>query len=189
MKNKILLASLFLAFNFSLSAQEYNKQYSVKATTWLESKLDFPSSPYQITIKTLGENSNKRFSGGVNLGATYLGGLTTGLSLNFRFGKERFIDFGKKKQWRLLYGLDYLVGASANISSLWNIVGVKGGIAPFAGLQYRITKRLVIYTETNYELSLTGFASNRAARISLNSGLVPLGSIWLGFELYKPKKK
>lgn len=197
MKNKILFVSLFLAFNFNLSAQiftkqsihKFNKQYSVKTTSWIESKYDLPSSPYQLTIKTLGEKSNKRFSAGINLNTIYSRGISSSLSLNMRFGKERFFDFGKNAKWRFFYGLDYLVNASASVNSNWGVGNIGAGIAPFAGLQYRINERLVVYTETNYELSVSGFASNkRNFQARLNSRLVPLGSIWLGFELFKPQK-
>ena len=189
MKNRLLLAITFLIGPLFLFSQEYNKQYSVKATSFLESKLEFPSTPYQLTIKSLGEKSNKRLLVGVNLSSIYSGNAASNISLNLRFGKERFLDFGKDQKWRLFYGLDYLGSLRASLNSSWAVVNLSAGIAPFAGLQYRINKRLILYTETNYELIITGFVSNRrGSQYSLRNRVNPLGAIWLGFELFKPKK-
>jgi len=189
MKKRILFAVLFLAINFSLSAQGFNKQYSVKATSWLENKFNLPSSPYQITIKTLGEKSNKRLSAGLNIGTNYSETVASALSVSVRFGKERFIDFGKKQNWRLFYGLDYLANGRLNLSNGNNNGSLSLGVAPLAGLQYRINERLILYTETSYELGITGLLSNRRDFIArLSNRLVPIGSIWLGFELFRPKK-
>ncbi|MGK0364609.1 MAG: hypothetical protein ACI85O_001666 [Saprospiraceae bacterium] len=197
MKTKSLLASLLLALNFNLFSQEFtkapiqqfNKQYSVKATTWLENKLDLPRSPYQITIKTLGKKSNKRFSARVNLNTSYSDGVSSNLNLNLRFGKERFLDFGKEQKWRLFYGLDYLLKGRTGLTTNRKVGSIGLGIAPFAGLQYRINERIVVYTETNYEVSVSGIVSNaRNFQATLNNKFIPMGSIWLGFELFKSKK-
>lgn len=190
MKNKFLFAVLFLALNLNLDAQEYNKQYSVKATALLESKLEINSAPYQVTVKTLGEKSNKRFSAGLNLITSYTDRFAASVNLNLRFGKERFIDFGKNEKWRLFYGLDFPVGLQSSASSPWALGTLNAGIAPFAGLQFRINERLVLHTETNYELSVSAFAgSRRTRRASLFNRFRGPGSIWLGFELFKPKKR
>jgi len=189
MKNNLILIISFLAFNASLIAQEFNKQYSVKTTSWIENKLNLSSSPYQITIKTLGEASNKRFSAGVDFRTAYSASLASSLNLSLSFGKERFKDFGKSDKWRLFYGLDYLAGVRASVhGSSWAAGVLSLGIAPFAGLQYRINERLVVYTETNYALTVSGTGSNRRAfQALLNNRFTPVGSIWLGFELFKAK--
>lgn len=189
MKNKFLFAISFLALNLNLLAQDFNKQYSIKATALIENKLEITSSPYQLTIKTLGEKSNKRFSAGVNLNTSYSDGISSNINLNLRFGKERFIDFGKNEKWRLLYGLDFPVGVRTSITSARTVAALSAGVAPFAGLQFRINERLVVYTEANYELAASAFVSSRNnGQMRLSNSYISPRSIWVGFELFKAKK-
>lgn len=195
MKNKFLFAILFLAF-YNLSAQDtplfqkttiqnFNKQYSVKATAILENSLS--SNPYQFAIKTLGRKSNKRLALGFNLraqSAEDFKEIASGIRANIRFGKERFTDFGKSNKCRIFYGLDYLAGANIQSSGTRTNLLFNGGISPFAGLQYRLNKRLILYTETNYSFVLSGLANNDL-RLSFGSNFHPPISVWVGFELFK----
>lgn len=194
MKNlTIFLFSLFL---FSLNAEaqelEYNKQYGLNGSTLLSGFIDLPNSPYQFSIKTYGGDTNKRFQIGLNIGANFVVSnpdFSGGFGIQIKTGKERFEDFGKNDKWRVFYGLDgvYILALNSFGDNLRVQLGA--GIAPFAGLQYRINDRLSIFTEASYQILLNIVPNSENVTIGVNGNFLPPAALWIAFDLYKSEKE
>ncbi len=186
---------LFLFCNTLIFAQngtDFNREYSVNAGAMLNGLLDLGGSPYQLAIRKLGEKTNKRLGFGVNLNGRFTTSnddFDGGLAGNFRIGKERFDDFGKKSQWRFFYGGDFISGLQFQTVLERSVVTVRGGFAPIAGLRYKINDRLVLYTELSYPIQLSVQSTEGNTVISLNSSFSAPRTIWVGYNLFKAKSE
>lgn len=191
MKKSFLLSVCLFGFSLITLAQNpgYEKQYAVNSSAFFSGVLNLNSGPYQFAVKTYGEQTNKRFAVGLNLNAglnnsNFLGNLTG----RARFGKERFNDFGQNKQWRVVYGLDVVVLSGINTNGSATSVALGVGPSPFAGIQYRLNKRLSLYVETSYDLILQGaFASNTSA-FNLRGQFTAPAALWIAYDM-TPRKK
>lgn len=192
-KSILLLLTLFiLAFQANAQEQIYNKQYAFNGSSLLSGLIDLPTSPYQIAIKTYGEKVNKRLQLGLtlNTNANVTNSNFTGnLGFLLRAGRERFEDFGKKNQWRLLYGLDGVYSLALNGVEDNFRAQISGGGAPFVGLQFRINERLSIYTEASYQALLRISPINGEVNIGITGSFSPPAAIWLAVDFYKEKKE
>ena len=188
-----LLCALFLlAFNSEAQELKYNKQYGFNGSSLLTGFITLPNSPYYFSIKTYGEQKNKRVQIGLDLNASLLvndSNFSGGFDFQIRAGKERFEDFGKKDKWRIFYGVDGVYGFALNSFSDNVRVQLKAGIAPFIGLQYRINERLSVFTEASYQAVLQVVPSTGATAIGLNGTFLPPAAIWVAFDFYKEKKE
>lgn len=189
------ICTFLLLFAFHSKAQElnYNKQYGFNGSTLLKGLIDLPTSPYQISIKTYGEEKNKRLQIGLTLNANLTvsnnSNFSGGFGFQIRSGKERFEDFGKDDKWRVFYGVDGVYGLALN-SFVDNVrLQFSGGIAPFVGLQYRINERLSIFTEASYQAVLQLAPSSDATSIGLNGSFLPPAAIWVAFDFYKKEEE
>lgn len=201
-KSLLILLSFFLFT--SLFAQDappatntYNKQFGFDASVLINRFLNFsgtnpPSSPYQITYRKYGETSNQRYGLGfrIDLDAGDID-LTTQTSILFRFGKERFKNFGKIlpqnpkiSRWRAFYGLDWktqLVIQHIGPSDLTNL-SVGFGPSPFFGLSFQINERLSISTEMAYDINLNYSRISERNVVQFSSEFVPPVALYLGYD-------
>lgn len=194
MKNlTILLFSLFLLSN-NTTAQElqYNKQYALNGSTILAGLINLPNSPYQFSVKTYGAEKNKRFQIGIDLNANLTVSdpdFSGGFGIIARSGKERFEDFGKNDKWRVFFGADGVYSLGFNVFGDNVRLQLGGGVAPFAGLQYRINERLSIYTEASYQAILSLSPGSGDLGIGLDGSFLPPAAFWIAFDMYKAEKK
>lgn len=193
MKNlTILLFGLFfLSINTNAQDLKYNKQYALNGSTILSGLIDLPNSPYQFSVKTYGNESNKRFQIGIDLGANLTVSnpdFSGGFGIIAKSGKERFEDFGKNDKWRVFYGTDGVFSLGVNVFGDNTRVQFGGGFAPFAGLQYRINERLSVYTEASYQAILSISPNSGELGISLDGAFLPPAAFWVAFDMYKAKK-
>jgi hypothetical protein len=194
MKNlTILLFSLFfLSINTNAQDLKYNKQYALNGSTILSGLIDLPNSPYQFSVKTYGNESNKRFQIGIDLGANITVSdfnFSGGFGIIARSGKERFEDFGKNDKWRVFFGTDGVYSIGVNVFGDNARIQLGAGVAPFAGLQYRINERLSVYTEASYQAILSITPASGEFGISINGSFLPPAALWIAFDMYKVKKE
>ncbi|MGK0364535.1 MAG: hypothetical protein ACI85O_001592 [Saprospiraceae bacterium] len=194
MKNlTILLFSLFfLSLNCEAQELEYNKQYALNGSTLFNGFIDLPNSPYQFAIKTYGQEKNKRFQIGLTVGANFTVSepdFSGGFGIQVKAGKERFEDFGQKNKWRVFYGVDGVYVLALNSFGDNLRVQFGGGLAPFAGIQYRINDRLSIYTEASYQALLQISPTSDEVSIGINGNFLPPAALWVAFDLYKKEKE
>jgi len=193
MKNQVILlfSLLFLCLNAEAQELKYNKQYALNGATILSGLIDLPNSPYQFSVKTYGENQNKRFQIGIDLGANFttVSNLSGGFGILARSGRERFEDFGKNDKWRIFFGLDGVYSLAINSFGDNVRLQLGGGVAPFAGLQYRINERLSVYTEASYQVLLSILPNSGELGVSLDGSFLPPAALWVAFDLYKEKKE
>ena len=194
MKNlTILLFSLFfLSINTNAQDLKYNKQYALNGSTILSGLIDLPNSPYQFSVKTYGNESNKRFQIGIDLGANITVSdfnFSGGFGIIARSGKERFEDFGKNDKWRVFFGTDGVYSIGVNVFGDNARIQLGAGVAPFAGLQYRINERLSVYTEASYQAILSIIPASGEFGISINGSFLPPAALWIAFDMYKVKKE
>lgn len=194
MKKPIFLLFALLVLSLQINAQEqpaFNKQYAFNGSSLLSGLLDLPGSPYQLMIKTYGEKTNKRLQLGATLNTnTNLSNsdFTGNLGFRARAGKERFEDFGKNNQWRVVYGLDGVYSLALNSIDDNFRAQISGGVAPFVGLQYRINERLSIFTEASYQALLRITPIDDEVNVGIATGFSAPAAIWVAFDFYKEKK-
>jgi hypothetical protein len=189
----LLLAYLFNCnLGYSQTENTYTKQIAFDGRALLTGLLlDLPTSPYQVVFKSYGPERNKRLLLGANFNATYnaesenFAGLTR---LSLRAGKERFEDFGSKNKWRVLYGIDGLANVSFTQQASNFRYQLGGGLAPFAGLQFRINNRLSIFTEVSYEILLNATSFGDSVVLALNGTFNRPTGLWIAFDLNKKNK-
>lgn len=194
MKSTLILSFSLLFFSFYASGQDqvYNKQYAINGSSFLSGLINLPNSPYQFTVKTYGEDKNKRFIIGLDLSSNFTvtdPSFSGGFGIIARSGKERFEDFGKKNQWRVFFGTDGLYSLNVNSFASNTRVQLGIGLAPFAGLQFRINERLAIYTEASYQALLSITPSDGNVGIGINGSFLPPTAFWVAFDFYKKKSK
>jgi len=195
MKKSIFLLFTFLILAFQIKAQEqpaFNKQYAFNGSSLLAGLIDLPGSPYQLSIKTYGEKTNKRLQLGftLNTNANLTNSDFTGsLGFRARAGKERFEDFGKNDKWRVFYGLDGVYSLALNGVDDNFRAQISGGVAPFIGLQYRINDRLSIFTEASYQALLRITPIDDEVNVGIGTGFSSPAAIWLAVDFYKEKKE
>jgi hypothetical protein len=196
MKKTFFLLLIVYLFNCNLgnsqSENTYNKQIAFDGRALLTGLLlDIPTSPYQVVLKSYGSERNKRLLLGVNFNATFNAESTsfTGLTrLALRAGKERFEDFGAKNKWRVLYGVDGVANVSFTQQASNFRYQLGAGVAPFAGLQFRINNRLSIFTEVSYEILLNATSFGDSVVLALNGNFNRPTGLWIAFDLNKKKK-
>lgn len=197
----------FLLFTFllcsNLFAQEetensnFQKQFSFDATVLTNRFLNFSganqqSSPYQITYRKYGENTNKRYGLGFRIGVE-LGDTdpTVQSSIVFRFGKERFKKFGKTlprnpetKRWRAFYGWDWKTELIIQHIGTVDITNASLGFgpSPFFGLLFQINERLSVSTEMAYDLTLTYSRVSEQNVLRFDSQFIPPIALYLGYD-------
>lgn len=181
MKTNFLLALVLLMSQVSLAQFDgTEKQFIVNATGFAKTFLSFndveaPSSRIEFGYKTYKHNKAWRFFGGV--GGSYTDNdevfnadevirFSTGLSA----GREFRIPLGKR--FRFMYGIDMLVDYDVLTTIQTNDFGfgeekiktktyfIGGGFAPLAGIQFNISDRIAIMTETSFALEYT-YAENK----------------------------
>jgi len=203
MIRKILMV-LFSVFLISgLTAQDapstnvYKKQFGFDASVLLNRFLNFSgnnpqSSPYQITYRKFGETTNKRYGIGFRIRVD-AGDLepTSQFSVQFRFGKERFMDFGKSlasnpeiKRWRAFYGLDWKTQLGIihiGPSDVTNF-SAKFGPSPFFGLSFQINERLSIATEMSYDFGISYNRVSDQNNFQLTGDFLPPLGIYLQYD-------
>jgi len=194
MKNLFIFIFSLFAFTISSEAQDlkYNKQYGFNGSALLSGLIDLPGSPYQFSVKTYGEEKNKRLQLGLAVGANFTTAnpdFSGGFSFQLKNGKEKFIDFGKDNKWRVFYGVDGVLSLALNSFSDNLRVQIAGGFAPFAGLQFRLNDRLSIFTEASYQALLQIAPGGEDVSIGLNGNFLPPAAIWIAFDLYKKEKE
>ena len=148
------------------------KQFIVNATGFTKTFLSFndveaPSSRIEFGYKTYQDNKAWRFYGGI--GGSYTDNdeffnvdkvirFSTGLSA----GREFRIPLGKR--FRFMYGIDLLVDydvlttiqendfgfATEKVKTKTHFIG--GGFAPVAGIQFNLSDRVALMTETSFAL-------------------------------------
>jgi len=200
---RFLLLIFCLSIFFSLNAQEtspatiYQKQFGFDASVLVNRFLNFSgsnpqSSPYQITYRKYGETSNKRYGLGFRIGLD-VGDSdpTTQTSIQFRFGKERFKQFGKTlpqnssiSRWRAFYGWDWktqlgLIHVGANDATNFSI---KFGPSPFFGLSFQINERLSISTELAYDLGVTFSRIAEQNNLQFSGDFIPPLALYFGYD-------
>lgn len=102
-------------------------------------------------------------------------------SLYYRLGFEHFENISPKFQ--VFYGLDLLSGnyLQKNDASYWNAGYANGfenkfvsyGAAPLLGIRYKLNKRLSIFTESSFQISLSE-SSQRRYYIPVSNAYTPL---------------
>jgi len=188
----LVFMTLGLFVNNSICQEnEYNRQLGVDASKFLSQFLSFGDSnnnlsPYFILLKKYKGDKNIRYGLGGNLNLR-LSDARSLAQIDFKIGSERFIDFGK--HWRGLYGLDTKYGINAIFSNNGNnAIGLRMGIAPFLGIQFRINERLSIATETAYNLWIVGEFQEDVTDFRINTVFEPPLSILFQFDFYKKNK-
>ena len=186
----IRLLLVFALLGFSIqdsSCQEnpYSRQVGVDVTKFLSQFLNFGDatnnlSPYFILLKKYKGDKNTRYGLGADLNVR-LSNSRSLMQIDFKIGSERFVDFGK--HWRGLYGLDTKYGVNILFNNdTNNAIGVRFGVAPFLGLQYRLNERLSIATETAYNLWLVGEFQEDLTDFRINTVFEPPLSVLLQFD-------
>ncbi len=207
MISRFLLFTLTLLLNINLTAQDvpqevlqdkiYKKQFGFDANVLLNRFINFSgnnssASPYQVIYRKYGATSNKRYGLGFGIGLE-AGNLepTALISVSFRFGKERFKQFGKVlpdnpeiRRWRAFYGLDWktqLTVQHIGAADATNFTAAIGP-SPLFGLLFQINERISISTEMAYDFDLTysRFVSRNVIRFSAD--FVPPVAIYLGYD-------
>jgi len=197
----LLIFPLFL-FS-SLYAQDapstivYKKQFGFDASVLVNRFLNFSgnnpqSSPYQITYRKYGETFNKRYGLGFRISLD-VGDVdpTTQSSVQFRFGKERFKQFGKTlprnskiSRWRAFYGWDWktqlgIIHIGATDATNFSL---KFGPSPFFGLSFQINERLSISTEMAYDLGVTFSRISEQNTLRFTGDFIPPLALYLGYD-------
>lgn len=188
----LLFCLFFISINTNAQDLKYNKQYALNGSTILSGLIDLPNSPYQFSVKTYGNESNKRFQIGIDLGANITVSdfnFSGGFGIIARSGKERFEDFGKNDKWRVFFGTDGVYSIGVNVFGDNARIQLGAGVAPFAGLQYRINERLSVYTEASYQAILSITPASGEFGISINGSFLPPAALWIAFDMYKVKKE
>lgn len=203
MLHNTFLLVLLLCLSLNSFAQDpspktnFEKQFSFDASVLVNRFLNFSgnnpqSSPYQITYRNYGERTNKRYGLGFQIGLE-LGDLdpTTQSSVLFRFGKERFKEFGKAlprnseiKRWRAFYGWDWKTELILQHIGNVDITNVSLGFgpSPFFGLSFQINERLSIATEMAYDLILNYSRISERNIVRFRSEFLPPVGLYLGFD-------
>ena len=196
----ILFLSLFLFT--SLFAQDpppkkiYNKQFGFDASVIFDRFINFSgttlTSPYQITYRTYGETSNKRYGLGFQINVD--GGdvdTRSQTSILFRFGKERFKNFGKSlprkaeiTRWRAFYGLDWKseLGFFTAGSGSSNTFSLEFGPSPFFGIAFYLNEQLSVSTEMAYSFTLTYSRNGDFDLFQFRNEFVPPVALYLNYD-------
>ena len=198
--------SLFLFFSLflisGLFAQDpspnktYTKQFGFDASVIFDRFINFSgtnlTSPFQITYRSYGETSNKRYGLGflINVDA---GDIDTRsqTSILFRFGKERFKNFGKPiprkteiTRWRAFYGLDWKTELGYFIfgSGSPNVFSLEFGPSPFFGIAFYVNEQLSISTEMAYSFTLKYDRNGSQNIFRFRNEFVPPVALYLGYD-------
>ena len=191
-----LLCSSILAQDGSQNSN-FQKQFGFDANVLVNRFLNFSgnnpqSSPYQVTYRKYGEKTNQRYGLGFRIGVE-LGDTdpTVQSSILFRFGKERFKQFGKvlphnpeTKRWRAFYGWDWKTELAIQHIGTADITNASVGIgpSPFFGLLFQINERLSIATEMAYDLKLTYSRISEENVLQFSSQFIPPVALYLGYD-------
>ena len=192
---RIILIGLTLLGIVALKAQsqDYDRQVGIDASKFLGQFLNFGGSgssfsPYYLNYRKLGETTNTRMGFGANLDLQFNGSRSLS-SIDFRIGKERFKDFGKKNEWRAFYGWDFKTGIEALFNNGNNNRSIiKFGLAPVLGLQFRINERITLSTETAYNIWLSIGIAEDENIVNLISDFAPPLSLFVQYDFFKLKK-
>ncbi len=192
---KFILFTCFFGSLSLLSAQNpgqnFQQQFGFDAAGFLSRFFNFSNNsgsgfntPYYLTYRKLGEKKNVRIGLGLSFSVEGNGDgkANSFYNLNFRAGKERFNDFGKR--WRAFYGWDYKLFFNYNIngSSSNKALSAGTGIAPIFGLQWRLNERLSFSTEIAYNLFLTYRNTNGNDRFGGNTSFSHPTAVYVQYD-------
>lgn len=194
MRKYIVISLFVIGAVLKVQAQDYDRQIGIDGNQFLSQFFNFGGSvnnfsSYFLTLRKLGETHNRRFGFGANL-AFNSNDVASSSSINVRFGKERFKDFGKIDQWRAFYSLDHKVGLDIFINNGDNNrANLRFGVAPVVGLQFRINDRISLSTEAAFNFWLSGGFARDNNVISFNTSFEPPLSLFVQYDFKKKEKE
>lgn len=165
----------------------YQKQIGVNVTDLLANLINFSSSNsftnpvYYVTWRKLGENSNKRRAIGGSIETIIENeNVNSNVTINFKFGKERFKNFARR--WQVYYGWDFLSHVVVRVSGSSEQIQLAVGAAPLVGLQLQLNKRLSISAETAYNMLATFGVRNGNVSGGIITNFSPPSALYLNYK-------
>ena len=183
----LLFTFCILATSFYAQDYNYNRQIGFDATGFLSQFLlggsSINQSPYYFTYRKFGDTQNTRIGFGADLDIQFSNERSSN-SIDYRVGKEKFSDFGK--HWRAFYGTDFKAGLDMILNvNATNAVNIRIGVAPVAGLQFRLNERISFSTETTYNIWLVSVFRGDESNVSLSTEYLPPLSVFVQYDFLK----
>lgn len=168
--------------------KQYKQQVGIDATALIDrifsisESTSFENPVYYLTYRKYGPEKNFRFGVGMDWDLERVAGEPiSDVTINLRFGSEKFHDFAKR--WRIFHGWDTKVNFSHRKSP--NFVSNNTfafGLAPLIGFQFRINERLSLATEATYNLFLFVNNNSDETTVGFVSSFQALDLIQMNFE-------